>query len=299
MKQHYTLETIKEIVSVLKLKCGNGKSYFTNVKPIHEANSESLVWVSPQKLNKEEIIKTSMSNFIICDISVDFSLVPKDKNYILVENPRLAFLRIVKALFIETKIVHIHNTAVINPQANIGANVSIGPNTYIGKCIIRDNTEIHGNCYIYDNVVIGENVTIQANTTIGSEGFGYQKNEQNQWEKFPHIGGVIIEDFVEIGANNTIDRGTIGDTIIRKFVKIDNLIHIAHNVEIGENSMIIANSMIGGSTKIGANTWIAPSSSLRDGLMIGNNVIVGMGAIVTKNIPDNETWVGNPARKLR
>ena len=250
-------------------------------------------------MNKEDLIKATKSNFIICDAYIDFTALPKDKNYIIVENPRLSFLRIVKALFMESKVPIIHKTAIIHPEASIGSNVSIGVNCYIGKCVINENTEIHGNCYIYDNVFIGKNVTIQANTTIGSEGFGYEKDENGIWEKFPHIGGVVIEDFVEIGSNNTIDRGTIGDTIIRKYAKIDNLVHIAHNVEIGQNSMIIANSMIGGSSKIGSNTWIAPSSTIRDGLVIGNNVVVGMAALVTKNIPNNETWIGNPARKLR
>jgi len=294
----YTIKDIEGFINIIEVKVGKS-FYFTNVKPINDANFESLVWVAPNKTNKEEIIKLTKSNFIICDQSINFQAVTLEKSYIIVENPRLTFLRIVKHLFTEKKIAQIHETAVIHPEACIGNQVSIGPNTYIGKSLIKDNTEIHGNCYIYDNVFIGTNVVIQANTTIGSEGFGYQKNENDQWEKFPHIGGVIIEDKVEIGANSTIDRGTLGNTIIKKNVKIDNLVHIGHNVEIGENSVIIANSMIGGSTIIGSNVWIAPSSSLRDGLDIGNSAFVGLGAVVTKNIPNNEVWVGNPARKLR
>jgi len=118
-------------------------------------------------------------------------------------------------------------------------------------------------------------------------------------ERFPHIGGVQIEDDVEIGANTCIDRGTLGNTRIRKGAKIDNLVHIAHNVDVGENTAIIANAMIAGSTKIGANTWIAPSACLRDAINIGKDATVGLAALVTKDIPDGELWAGFPARKIR
>ena len=119
-----------------------------------------------------------------------------------------------------------------------------------------------------------------------------------EFEKFPHIGGVVIEDDVEIGANACIDKGTLGDTIIRKGSKLDNFVHIAHNVTIGQHTAVIAHAMIGGSTVIGNYSWIAPSVVIRDGLNIGNNVLVGLGAVVTKNIPDNETWAGIPAMHL-
>jgi UDP-3-O-[3-hydroxymyristoyl] glucosamine N-acyltransferase len=110
---------------------------------------------------------------------------------------------------------------------------------------------------------------------------------------------VIIEDCVDIGANTCIDRGTLGNTVIRRGAKIDNLVHIAHNVVVGENTMVIANAMIGGSTEIGADSWVAPSATLRDAIQIGAASTVGLGAVVTKSVPDGEVWAGNPAKFLR
>ena len=116
---------------------------------------------------------------------------------------------------------------------------------------------------------------------------------------FPHIGGVILEDNVEVGANNTIDRGALSNTILRKDVKTDSLVHIAHNVVIGERTLIMANAMFSGSVTVGKDCWIAPSSSMRDTIKIGDNVTVGLGAVVTKNIPSKQIWTGNPARELK
>ena len=116
-------------------------------------------------------------------------------------------------------------------------------------------------------------------------------------EKFPHIGTVIIEDDVEIGSNTCIDRGTLGDTIIGEGVRIDNLVHISHNVEIGRHSAVIANAMVGGGTKIGELSWVAPSSSVRDRLEIGDNSVIGLASVVTKDISPNKTVMGSPARE--
>ncbi|MFA6455573.1 MAG: UDP-3-O-(3-hydroxymyristoyl)glucosamine N-acyltransferase, partial [Bacteroidota bacterium] len=156
-----------------------------------------------------------------------------------------------------------------------------------------------GQCYIYDNVRIGKNVIIQAGAVIGGDGYGYSRNDKGEFEKFPHVGAVLIEDDVEIGANTCVDRGTLGNTIIREGAKIDNLVHIAHNVTVGKHAAVIAQSMIGGSTVIGDYGWIAPSASLMNGIKIGSKVTVGLGAVVTKNIPDGETWAGVPAQPLR
>jgi len=133
---------------------------------------------------------------------------------------------------------------------------------------------------------------------IGADGFGYQRNDKGEFEKFPHIGGVVIKDNVEIGSNTSIDRGALGNTIIEEGAKIDNLVHIAHNVKVGKHSAVIANSMIGGSTIIGDYSWVAPSVCMRDQISTGNNVTIGLGAVVLKSIPEGETWTGSPAKPL-
>ena len=158
---------------------------------------------------------------------------------------------------------------------------------------------IYGNVTINDRTTIGNNVKVQSGTVIGGEGFGYLKSDKLGIINFPHIGGVVLEDNVEVGANNTIDRGALSNTILRKDVKTDSLVHIAHNVVIGERTLIMANAMFSGSVTVGKDCWISPSSSMRDTIKIGDNVTVGLGAVVTKNIPSNQIWTGSPARELK
>lgn len=267
---------------------------FDNVMTIDQANEFSLSWLKLSADNQEEVIKISRSKVILCALEKDFQHID-NKVLIQVHNPRLVYLRIVKELFVKEMGYGIHPSAVINRDAKISDKVYIGPNTVIGKCVIGENVIIHGNCFLFDKVTIGNNVTIMPNTTIGGVGFGYERNETGEFELFPHLGGVIIEDNVDIGANTSIDRGTLANTEIGRGTKIDNLVHISHNVKIGKNCAIIAHAMIGGSTVIGDNSWVAPTTSIRDGLNIGKNTVVGLGAVVLKNIPDNEIWFGNPA----
>ena len=273
---------------------------FSKVGSTENIDEDTLDWINSSAKNKAELLKNSKAKTIICDRSIT---VPKnttnDKCIIQVDEPKLVFSRLVNALFVKNIDRGIHKTAYLSDRAKIGENVTIGAFSYIGDAKIGDNTIISDNCSIKDGVEIGMNVYIDSNTVIGSEGFGYIKNELGQFEKFPHVYGVIIEDEVEIGANTTIDRGSLKPTVIGYGVKIDNLVHIAHNVHIGKNSAIIANAMIAGSTKIGENCWIAPSSSILEHINIGNNVTVGVGAIVTKDIPDNEVWTGSPARPIK
>ena len=299
MKQ-YTVDDVLFFLKEYSTKGTKENKFFTHTKPIELAEQNTVVWVSPTRKDKQILLDNTKAEIIICDNSLNFSeTILREKCCIVVENPKLVFLRIVETFFTTKIEFSIHPTAIINQKATISENVYIGPNSYIGKCTIGNNTIIHGNCYLYDNITIGNNVVINAGTIIGADGFGYSKNNEGVYEKFPHIGGVVIEDNVEIGANTCVDKGTLGNTLIKKGAKIDNLVHIAHNVIIGENSFVIALSMIGGSTVIGDNVWVAPASSLRDGLVIGDNTVIGMGANITKSIPGNEVWIGNPGQKIK
>lgn len=188
---------------------------------------------------------------------------------------------------------HISHSAIIGHHANIAAGVVISDNVLIG-----DNCVIEPNVYIHAHTQIGNRVHIKANTVIGGDGFGYVKNETGAYDHVPHFGKVCIEDDVHIGSNTCIDRGSLSDTIIKKGVKIDNLVHIAHNVEIGENTLVIACSMIAGSVRIGENAWIAPAASIKNGITIGDNVIVGMSSLVLKSVADGLTVAGIPAKEL-
>ena len=171
----------------------------------------------------------------------------------------------------------------------------------LGDCFFVDHSEplIHPTAVVYPCVTLGKNVRIGPYAVIGAPGFGFVRKSDSDWIRFPQLGRVIIGDNVEIGAQTTIDRGALSDTIIGRDVKINESVHIAHNVQIGEHTVITANVNISGSSKIGANVWIAPGAILRDHSVVGDNSLVGMGSVVAKPIPANEIWCGNPAKKLR
>jgi UDP-3-O-[3-hydroxymyristoyl] glucosamine N-acyltransferase len=271
----------------------------SSITDLANASEGSMVWVASSNPNALEIIRATKATYVICGENIDLNADFEKKIVIQVKNPRLFFIKILSEfLELVPKVSSIHPTAVIDPECIIGENVSIGANAVIGKCEIGDDTIIGANVTIYDRCIIKNRVKINSGTVIGADGFGYQKLEDGTLLKFPHIGSILIEDDVEIGANTCIDRATLGVTHLKKGAKIDNLVHIAHNVVVGENSAVIALAMVGGSTRIGDNSWIAPSVALRDGLVIGAGSTVGMGAVVTKNIPDGETWTGNPAKNL-
>ena len=158
---------------------------------------------------------------------------------------------------------------------------------------------IRNHVVIYDSTVIGNNCLIRSSTIIGEEGFGFERDKEQVPIRFPHIGRVVIGNNVEIGALSTVARGTLDDTWIGDNVKIDDHVHIAHNVHIGKNTIITACSEVSGSTSIGANSWLAPNCSIMNGISLGENVFVGLGAVVTKPVESGRVVVGNPARVLR
>ena len=212
----------------------------------------------------------------------------------------------------------IEETAIYDPSVKFGKNTYLGHFSIVGKnVVIGSNVSIHSHVIIEDNVIIGDNTTIQPNTVIhydthighnceifsgcviGSDGFGYAPTDDGSYRKIPQTGNVIIEDYVEIGANSTIDRATLGSTKIRKGVKLDNQIQVAHNVEIGENTVIAAQSGIAGSSKIGMNCIIGGQVGIVGHLTIGNNVSIQGQTGVTSNISDNISIQGTPAFEYR
>jgi UDP-3-O-[3-hydroxymyristoyl] glucosamine N-acyltransferase len=178
----------------------------------------------------------------------------------------------------------------------IGNNVKIYPNTFVGDNVsIGDNTILFAGVRIYSETIIGANCTLHSGCIIGSDGFGFAPTEEGTFNKIPQIGNVIIEDNVDIGSCTTIDRATLGSTIIKKGVKLDNQIQIAHNVEIGENSVIAAQTGVAGSTKIGHNCMIGGQVGIAGHLTIGNNVRIQAQSGIGKNLADGETVQGSPA----
>ncbi|MBS9774442.1 MAG: UDP-3-O-(3-hydroxymyristoyl)glucosamine N-acyltransferase [Tenacibaculum sp.] len=184
----------------------------------------------------------------------------------------------------------------IGENVKIGNNVKIYPHSYIGdNVVIEDNTTIFSGVKIHSETVIGKNCKIFSGVVIGADGFGYAPDENGEYKAVPQIGNVVIEDNVEIGANSTIDRATLGSTIIRKGVKLDNQIQIAHNVEIGKNTVIASQTGIAGSTKVGESCIIGGQVGIVGHLTLGNNLQVQAQSGISKSLKDGEIVQGTPA----
>lgn len=192
--------------------------------------------------------------------------------------------------------LYLGSFSYIGKNTKIGNNVKIYPSSFVGDNVtIGDNTILFAGAKVYSETVIGQNCIIHSGTIIGSDGFGFAPAEDGSFTKVPQTGNVRIEDNVEIGAGTTIDRATLGSTIIRKGVKLDNQIQIAHNVEIGENTVIASQTGIAGSTKIGKNCMIGGQVGIVGHITIGDYVKIQAQSGVSKNIESNEAIQGSPS----
>lgn len=227
----------------------------------------------------------------------------KDKlncSYICSNNPRLDYIRCISHFFTKIEMPNgIHPSAVVEDGAFIGKNVRIGANCFISRYVtIGDNTIIMPNV-VLDNIVrIGSDCIVKSGTVIGQSGFGYEYDENNEPIQFPHSGSVVIGNNVHIGANVTIDRATLSQTIIDDNVKIDNHVHVAHNCIIHKNSLIIAGAILCGGVEIGENCWISPNASIMQKTKVGSFSTVGMGSVVIRRVNERDAVFGNPADSI-
>lgn len=220
-------------------------------------------------------------------------------SFIITDHPKAVFFSILHHFFAPKIKPEIVGSSVVKTNM-IGQNVSIGDLCFVdSKVNIGDNTVIENNVTIQGYVRIGKNCLIHSGVVIGTDGFGIYLSEEGVPQKVEHFGGVEICDNVEIGANTCIDRGTIDNTYIGQNTKIDNLCHIAHNVHIGESCMLVAQSLVCGSAKLEDYCYLAPGSIIKNQKLVGNNAFVGMGAVVTDDVPNNMIVAGVPARVLR
>ena len=261
-----------------------------------------------------EFLKNSKVKYVITHKKYE-KLINKICNPILVDDV-LKSVSIVSNLFYPTALNDAIDFTVSKPNNKllkhikfgrnvlIGKNVKIGSNSIIGhNTIIESNVKIGSNCTIGNNVLIknsliGNYVRILDGTILGKKGFGFLPDKKKNI-RYPHIGMVIIKDNVEVGCNNTIDRGSISNTVIGKNTFLDNQVHIAHNVNIGENCIITGQVGFAGSSSIGSNVIIGGQAGISGHLQIGNNVQIGGGSGVIKNIPDNKKVMGYPAKDIR
>ncbi len=305
-----TLAKIAELVNGELV--GHGSVEINDVGKIEDALPGQITFISNPKYVK--FIETTEASAII--VSEDFPQAAKP--VVRTKNPYFSFLKLLKYFHppMETLNPGIHPSAVIDTTTKIGENTRIGAGVVIGKhCVIGENTTIypgvvigpdaevgnntvlHANVVLREQVKIGNKVILHSGVVVGSDGFGFAR-EGEIYHKIPQVGIVIIEDDVEIGANCSIDRATLGATIIKKGVKLDNLIQVAHNVEIGENTVIAAQTGISGSTKIGKNAIIGGQVGFVGHIEVGDGVTVAAQSGVSKSLPSNSVFFGYPARPI-
>lgn len=261
-----------------------------------EAEAGSLAWISKTRiLQNPDAPFNYNGSLLIAPFFDGNSSLP----IVCCDNPKLVFALIFKRFFSHMAEINWENSSSKPTNAKIDSSAKMSPNVVISDNVVIEKNVTIGPNTVIANAMIGSGTSIGANCTIGLPGFGYVKDKQDVYHRFPHIGKVIIGRSVEIGSNTCIDRGSLGNTIIRDGAKIDNLVHVAHNVEIKENTVVIANSMLGGSVRLGENTWIAPSVSIMNQASIGHSSIIGLGAVVLKDVEACSVVVGNPGRVIR
>jgi len=294
--------TVQEITTELQCEyrvLGSINRRISSVVPLTEEQEGGLTFCSARK-DAIRKIRNSRAEVVICSDREEYpDDIIANKTLVLVANPRLAFAQVVRAVSPVKKASGIHPTAVVHPQAIVDPTAYIGPFVYIGRSSIGPGTVIFGHSHIYDKCQIGANVTVHGGCVIGADGFGFEKNAEGDWEKFPQLGGVIIEDDVELHAMVHVAQGAISPTVIGQGSKIDAQCHIAHNVVIGKQCLVIAHAELSGSVQVGDGAWIAPNVSVREKVRIGSQSVIGMGAVVTKDVPDGMTVMGAPARPAK
>ena len=306
---------LRYILKLLNIKNKNNykNSLIGDIKSLDQAKKNDITFFHTLKY-KFSIINTK-SKVIITSKKLS-NLIPKSKIVLIVDNVLISVAKTTEFFYPNSLDEKFENKLSVSERINkyknvkFGSNVLIGESVKIGKnstighnTIIESNVVIGHNCHIGSNVIIkktlvGNNVSILDGAVIGKKGFGFFP-DKNKNIRYPHIGIVIIGNNVEIGCNNTIDRGSLSNTLIGDNSFLDNQVHIAHNVQIGKNCIITAQVGFAGSSKIGNNVMIGGQSGISGHLNIGNNVKIGGGSGVIKNIPDNTKVMGYPAKEIK
>jgi UDP-3-O-[3-hydroxymyristoyl] glucosamine N-acyltransferase len=311
-----TLQNLAEQLGARVL--GDGSAIVANVASSQSAGADSVVFVEDAKH-----LEAALASPAAAVIAGEFAANAKGKPLLITSQPRLAFARAARILHVKTDQHRgIHSSAVVADTAHLGPNVRVGAHAWIGErvrigdesiigsgCVIGDGVEIGNRCRmdahvaIYSGTTIGSRVVVQAGAVLGSEGFGYVRDaETGRYEQFPQVGRLVIEDDVEIGANATVDRGALDETRIRRGTKIDNLVHVGHNVQIGQDVVIAAQTGLSGSAVIEDQVIIGGQVGIADHVRIEQGAILGaQSGIPSKKVIRGKGVVfwGTPARPIR
>src|SRR5690554_1818036 len=303
------MATLNELAALVEGEVtGNGELEINGVSGIEDIRPGTITLVGG-----ERVLAKAKSTAAAYIVPKNLQLPPGLAG-IKVDNPRLAFAKILR-FFHPPQVftAGIHASAVVEEGVRYGEKCYIGPLVFIGKNVtmgdrvvvhpgvvieegtkIGDDTEIHANVVLKSRTMLGKRVIIHAGAVIGSDGFGYIQ-EQGRHIKIPQVGRVIIEDDVEIGANVTIDRATIGSTLVKRGTKIDNLVQVGHNVEIGQDNIVVAQVAIAGSARLGDRVTLAGQAGVKDHVTVGADAVIAGRGMVIGNIPPGAFYSGQPA----
>ena len=303
---------LNEIFKTLNLKNNNRNVKINNIKDLNSANKNDISFF--HSINYLSLLSKTKAKFLITDKKFK-KLIPKKIKPLFVDNILIAVAKVTLLFYpnslndtFDFSVSPIKNRKMIGFKAGqnilLGENVKIGKNCSIGhNTIIESNVLIGDNCNIGSNVIIkntiiGKNTNILDGAIIGKKGFGFFPLDNGNY-RYPHVGSVIIGNNVEIGCNNTIDRGSLSNTVIGDGTFLDNQVHIAHNVKIGKNCIITGQVGFAGSSSVGNRVQIGGQAGISGHLKIGDNVQIGGGSGVIKNIPSNTKVMGYPAKNIR
>lgn len=306
-------KTLKELAEVAGGELeGDGSMVIRGVAGLKEAGEGDITFLANPKYLRE--LKNTKASAVI----VGEGVAAPCRGVVRAKNPYLAFAKVLTA-FAPPKSAHlgIMAGASVSPYARVGDGVTIYPHVYVGEgaqigdgatlfpgvyvgegSSIGEGSLLYPNVVIRDGVRIGRRVIIHAGSVIGADGFGYATAEGRHY-KIPQVGGVVIEDDVEIGANTTVDRGALGNTVIKRGTKIDNLVMVAHNVVVGEDSIIVAQAGISGSTELGHHVVLAGQVGLVGHIKVGDGVMVGAKSGVSNDLEAGQAYSGIPAMPHR
>jgi len=307
--------TAEQIADLLEGEVdGDPQVLVNDLSKIEEARSGTLTFLA-NPIYTEYIYKTKATIAIVANDFAPQHPLPKTLTLIRVSDPRMAFTQLLERnneLRYEKK--GVEQPSFVSPSAKLGKNVYIGAFSYVGEdVVLADGVKVFPNCYIGDGVrlgagtrihagvkiyhgtVMGAQCVIHSGAVIGADGFGFVPNADGVYEKMPQVGNVVLEDRVEVGANTTVDRATLGTTYIREGSKLDNLIQVGHNADIGKHNVIVAQTGIAGSTVVGDHNQIGGQVGIAGHLTIGNNVRIAAQSGIGSDIGDGRIIQGSPA----
>ena len=255
--------------------------------------------VFAKKYSDETVHALNKCNNILAIVTHDY-VGKLSCSHIISDNPRLDYIRVLSNFFVQEKPKgFIHPTANIEPGATIGKNVFIGAGCYVSaQCVVGDGCILHPNVVLDNRVVLGHNCEIKSGAVLGQEGFGFERNELGEPVHFPHFGDVIVGNNVFIGSNTTVERATLGSTIIEDNVKIDDLVQVGHNSHIGEGSMITVGAIVCGGAELKPQSYLALNVTVKEKVTMGYRGFAGIGAVVLKDVADNTVVAGVPAKEI-